>query len=341
MFTLQQDVLDESVRAKVGANDQLFRIDLLDVSAGTGRGSQVISVKNPGGVSAEIQVDRGLDIGWADALGRPLAWRSKTGSVPGTRYNPTGSGWCETFSGGLLSTCGVETTGAPDPSAGLGLHGRIGHLPAENVSWGATTLEGEPYLCVRGDITESSLGGQTLRVSRTLLFAVSRAEIRIEDSVQNLGYVTAEHMYRHHLNFGYPLVDDSLMLEVPCAVVEERDSAGSIAGPFSLSLAPSACVESERVWTCWSSTNTPRESFAGEATITDSSGAALVRIEWDGDGFDRLLVWRDPSPGVNVLGLEPSTSGDLGKESARADGSLLILAPQETKTYRTVLNFLG
>ena len=43
-------------------------------------------------------------------------------------------------------------------------------------------------------------------------------------------------------------------------------------------------------------------------------------------------MWRNASPGVNVLGLEPSTSRDGGRAES---GELIMLQPGEARTYVT------
>jgi len=85
------------------------------------------------GFRFQVLVDRGLDLGCAEHAGRPLAWVHPALGSPSLR-EPHGIGWLRTFGGGLVSTCGLDHFGPPDPEGeGYGLHGRASHLPAENL----------------------------------------------------------------------------------------------------------------------------------------------------------------------------------------------------------------
>ncbi|QGQ20816.1 DUF4432 family protein [Cellulomonas sp. JZ18] len=78
----------------------------------------------------------------------------------------------------------------------------------------------------------------------------------------------------------------------------------------------------------------PQPGPTAVVTVTAPDGPS-VEVEQDTDGWPLLVLWRDPRPGVNVLGVEPSTSRDGGRAEAERDGELRVLAPGEQVRYRT------
>ena len=325
---------DEAVRRLVGAPEQLVSVDRLVRDEGPGRGAAVLVVRNPGGISFEVLLDRALDLGWADAPALPLAWRSARGPVASSRYEPGGSGWTRTFGGGLLTTCGLASTGAASTFAGEqhGLHGRIGHVPAENVGWrlvadddGSTAVE------VTGDVVEAGLGSPTLRLHRRIVASTARAELRVEDVVTNDSYDTAGHMFRHHLNLGHPLVGPGSVVTATADVAGERDRPDGPVQTLPWTLEVPGGRVPETVLYC-----TPHPGATASVRVVAPDGR-YVEVEQDTAGWPLLVLWRNASEGVNVLGVEPSTSRDGGRAQAEADGEVVHLAPGERRAYRTVV----
>ncbi|QZN85807.1 DUF4432 family protein [Cellulomonas sp. C5510] len=326
----------DDVRRLVGAPDQLVQVDRLVRDEGPGRGAPVLVVRNPGGISVEVLLDRALDLGWADALGIPLAWRSARGPVVSGRHEPLGAGWTRTFGGGLLTTCGLASTGAAGTVGGVhhGLHGRIGHVPAENVRWALVDGADGPAVEITGDVVEAALGQPTLRLRRRIVLSTATPELRVEDVVTNDAFVDAGHMFRHHLNLGYPVVGPGTVVTATADPFAERDRPGVAARPFPwrLDVAPGAAPE--RVLYC-----RPHPGPTATVTVTAPTGQ-VVEVEQDTDAWPLLVLWRDPSAGVNVLGVEPSTSRDGGRAQAEADGELLVLRPGESRTYCTTVRLV-
>lgn len=324
---------DARIHRRVGAPHQLVSVARVVLDEGTARGAPALVIRNPAGISMTVLIDRCLDIDWADACGIPLAWRSPLGPVASARHEAGGHGWARTFGGGLLSTCGLSSTGAPSTVDGIhhGLHGRIGHVPAERVSYRHTTWDGSRALEIRGQMVEGALGMPTLRLHRRLLLDCHRPRLRIEDTVINDGYTEAGHMFRHHINLGYPLVDDGTVVSSDTRVVGERDDPG-IRVSFPLVLTVSEAPEPERVLYA--------SPLAGSTTaqVRVRGARATMAVVFGTDGFDHLVLWRDASPGVNVLGVEPSTSRDSGRARAAADGELIRLAHGQSRAYWTEIH---
>lgn len=317
-------------RHLVGGPHQLARVLRCELTEGQAAGAPTLVVHNPGGVSFDVALDKALDIDWADALGVPLAWSSATGRVDARRYDHRGWGWGDTFGGGLLATCGLATTGAPSVVDGLayGQHGRISHTPAEQVTWQIEPGE----IRITGTAIEGTLGEPALRLSRTISASTHEAKLSIVDMVTNDGFSPAGHMFRHHLNFGHPLVSETSRLSMAVNPIGTRD--GDHPGPLSTDQFLFRVAEApvpELVWYA--------ESHDGHAELTSAEAGIRLRLSWSADTFPKFVVWRNASPGVNVLGLEPSTSRDGGRGEAAESGELIMLQPGEGRTYVTELLF--
>lgn len=339
----------------LGAPDQLISVERFLRDEVVGHASPVLMVRNPRGFSFEILLDRGLDVGWAQGPSGTIAWRSPRGFVEAARHEPEGLGWLRTFGGGLLSTCGLASTGLPSISEGVahGLHGRIGHCPADAVRWevvcaarvqGLTeeagiigpspTIDAGDWIRVIGEVVESGLGGPTLRLTRQLLARIDSPQLLVLDRVTNESWQSAGHMFRHHLNLGYPLVTAGTRVHTTARPSGTRDHGTSrIPGnPWTLDLDPSA-TRGEEVVYCDNS----ERSVASVSVLTE--GAGECRIDYDPRAFPYLILWRDPSAGVNALGVEPSTSRDDGRVATTEQGDLIRLAPLESRTYWTAITY--
>lgn len=302
---------------------------------GPAAGSAVLLVRNPGGISMEVLLDRAMDIGWADAPGFPLAWRSPCGHVDPARQEPDGDGWVQTFAGGLLTTCGLRSTGMPSTVDGVhhGLHGRVGSIAAENVRHGIVeTADGETAVEIIGDVVEAALGSQSLVLTRRLLVLTDRPEIRVEDTVTNEGYDPTGHMFRHHFNLGYPAVQGGAVVDTTAVPVGLRDSGELPTLPWRLqddSELRGAELD-EKVVYC----QPDGESVSTRVTAPDGR---WIEISNPSASWPFLILWRNPRPGVNVLGVEPSMSRDGGRAQAEADGEVLWLEPGQSVSYSSTV----
>ena len=151
-----------------------------------------------------------MDISYAEYQGIPLCWRSGTGDVAPTYYNPEGSEWLRGFAGGLLTTCGMTYLGDPEEDQGqnLGLHGRVSYLPADNI-WVDSRWEGNRYIMwAQGKVSEIKALGPHLLRTRRISTELGATKLHIEDVIENIDYRESPLMYLFHINAGFPIVDD-------------------------------------------------------------------------------------------------------------------------------------
>ena len=62
-----------------------------------------------------------------------------------------------------------------------------------------------------------------------------------------------------------------------------------------------------------------------------------VKLAWVTDTLPMLVQWRMPGTGAHVLGIEPTNCGVLGRDQARAQGTLPMIEPGESRTFAITL----
>ena len=322
----------------VGDMSQLAGVRLSEWIEGDGRGVRVAEVHN-GLLSFTVLLDRGLDIGAAHAAGRALAWHSATGWVNPNRYEPEGTGWVRTWGGGLMTGCGLSWMGAPTVDEGqpLGLHGRMSHLAAFNVSSGAR-WEGDDYVIwVQGEIVEAVTFGDKLHLTRRISTRLGAPWLHIHDRVQNAGFAPAPHMMLYHVNFGFPVVSPDSVVLVDDFDVRPRNETAAKGYDAHRRFQEPTPGYVEQVFF-----HTVRPDDAGYAR------AAIVNRALDFGAYVRyrqaelpcLIQWKMMGERDYVCGLEPGNAWVDGRDKARAEGQLRILQPQEVVEYSVEIGAL-
>lgn len=314
----------------VGSLGQVASVTPVTLEEGVGRGSRVLMVRVAGGIDCDVLVDRGLDIGYAKAGTTTLSWLAPRGFPAPAFAEHSGAGWARTFGGGLLTTCGMAHVGPPvDAPAGAGLHGRVASLPADGVASSVEWNGDEPEVRIAGTVVETTLGGPTLERRRTITIPAGRAELRVEDVVTNVGSHPAPHMYRFHPNLGFPLVRPGDVLDVPGAdLVGWRSDAPPRERAWNRVAAPDAAGQEEVLYLGG------RSSPPGRALLRRDPGAdPYLDLDWSAETLPVLVVWKLQRARSNVLAIEPSTVEDDGLEAAEAKKRVILLQPDESRTY--------
>ena len=296
-------------------------------------GVRVISVGSPGGLSFVVVADRCLDIGRAEYLGVPLAWRSPVGEVSPAFADLHELGWLDVFGGGLLTTCGLSTVGQPSQDAGqrLGLHGRISTTPAHSVRAAGEWLDDEYQITIEGCVREASALGPVLEMRRRITTTLGQPQLHVEDVVTNLWATAAPHMFRYHCNFGYPLICEDTRMELGAVAVQPRDAPSAEAISKIETIWPPSRPSTEHVYTV----DPAGDGHQAAATLTNEklAGGLSVSLRWSADTMPWLVVWKQLSRGSYVTGLEPSNCHDDGRAAERQRGTLVELAPGEQRRY--------
>src|SRR5579862_7819587 len=158
----------DHLRERVGRLSQLGGVAPFLHADGRAKGVSTLRVRTTRGLEFWVVPDRGMDIYECSWRGKSLCWHSPVGMVNPAFSSKRGLEWLSTFAGGLLSTCGLSTAGAPSDDNGesLGLHGSVGNTPAENVRWSERLAGDDCEFSDFGQVREVAVHGHNLVLNR-------------------------------------------------------------------------------------------------------------------------------------------------------------------------------
>ena len=192
-------------------------VRLVTLDDGRERGVRVAQFRTGSGLSFDVLLDRGMDIGQAEHAGRPLSWQSAVGAPHPAYYEARGlEGFLRAFHGGLLVGCGPENVGSPNVDQGeeLPLHGRLSNIPASHVSYGGAWEGDEYWMWVQGQMRYTIVFGANLLLTRRIRARLGDDRLWIEDTLENQGLSRTPYQMLYHCNFGFPLLSPDSELRV-------------------------------------------------------------------------------------------------------------------------------
>jgi hypothetical protein len=324
------------LRRRVGDVSQLVSARTVRLSDGNEDGVRAVDVRVSGGLSALVLLDRGMDLGPAWAAGHQVSWQSTTGIVGPAHFDE--SNWLRSFHGGLLVTCGLQNVGPASEDEGVqhGVHGRISHIPAREVS--ARVVEDEAHgrlvAEVSGIVRETDVYGVDLVLRRRLRFPMGEPVVHIHDVIENRGYEPAGLMLLYHVNVGYPVVAPGAVLLAPDAEVVPRDEPAAALLAEHASFPPPQDGFGQLVYEHrLRDPRAERAAFGVANPAWAPTGGIAVSVEYDPRQLPHLWHWRMLGPGMYLTGLEPATCGILGRAAERERGTLVILEPGEQRHF--------
>lgn len=336
-----RDWTRRELEARLGRIDQLGGVERFIGAEGPEKDVTMFRVRTGNGLAYWVTPDKGMDISLAEIHGVPISWSSGNGTPHPAYYNQNGQQWLRTASGGLLMTCGLTQVGGSgeDKLGQYGLHGRIHHTPAREVSH-FTQWDGDQYVMqVRGVVEETSIFGERLRLTRVISSYLGENRILIHDQVENFGFTSTPHMMLYHFNFGFPLLDEQTQIILPKSKSTSRDPEMDLQVMGQWQLPDSRHNEQvyyheldhgiERACAMILSPDFP--------VVPREHKGLKVELEWDAASLPRMVQWRMPGAGEHVLGLEPSNCWTYGRSKERELGTLQMLEPGECMNYKLEL----
>lgn len=298
---------------------------------GRGRNMRAIDVDSGSGLHYTVLPDRGMDISLASYKGQNLVYLSCNGETAPAFYEPQGFGWLNTFTGGLLTTCGLTYLGAPvkDGDEELGLHGRYSTIPARQVSDLSEWVGDEYHIRLRGVTEEGHIFGHKLRVEREISTVRGRNRLSIRDTVTNFGYKTSPYTILYHMNLGYPLLSEaSELLIEPVSTVPATPFAAEGINEFRRFIKPRANIQ-EQVY--FHKMNNGSDSRAKVCLQNKNNGIAL-EIRFDAGSLPYLTEWKMMGMGEYVLGLEPCNVPAKNRVALKEENLLPFLESGQSVT---------
>lgn len=339
-FLWGREYTRKDIRSYFGSLEQVAGIRTFTYNDGRANGLQAVEIRTGNGLRFVVLPGRGMDIGLAEYRGIPLSFRSASGESGPHFFEPQGMGWLRNFGGGLLITCGLTYLGSPckDNGEELGIHGRISNIPAESISTNTSWVGDECIFTVNGKVREAAVFGPNLVLERKITAKLGENRLFIHDVVTNEGSRPQPLMILYHINPGHPVLDGGSELIAPSRKVRPRDEVA------------------KKYFDNYNIYSEPTPGFPDTVfyhdLIPDSDGwcqAALVNrclnlgiyIRYEKSNLQNFIQWKYTSEGDYVAGLEPSNCLVEGRDKERERGTLLYIAPGESKDYRLEIGVLS
>jgi hypothetical protein len=339
---------------RVGNLAQVGSVQLLSHEEGYARGSRFLDLRTGSGFRFTIQVDRGMDPGYAEFNGASLAWLAPKLFPAPAYWENDDHAWVRYIHGGLCNTAGLVTIGDPQTvdvshfkfhsraKDRYGTHDRIGIVPASHFTFGER-WEGERcFLWAEGTVRQEIVYGENLLLTRRYETEVGTSSFRLHDVVRNDGFYRAPHQLLYHFNIGYPVVDDGaeLLAAVSGVVPGSMFEQGQI-GPGQ------GATERYRSFTA------PEKEFLAEgyeipmtigadgrvaAAVVNRAFKAIdgglgVYLKYDAARLPVYIEWRMMAEGLYAVGMEPATNGFKTVPELVEDGAPVMIEPGEERTY--------
>ncbi len=332
---------------KLSNSQQIGGIETSVLDNGSGRGVRIAWVNTGTGLRYKLVLDRGMDILDAFFNENSLAWISHAGLTSPQPFSNKGIDWLRTFGGGLVTTCGLSNAGPPNTEDGesRGLHGNYSNTPAELVSIKQPDIfSGDMSFEIVAKVKETTTFGPSLQMHRSISGQLGSPEIRIKDTVTNLGNAPAPHMILYHINCGWPLIDEGTRIiwqgDKKPKATDANNTEFNRTYEFTRCAAPmdEHAGFGEDVAFIDPKADAKDNIVCGYAN--DNLGLAL-KISFSKSQMPWLINWQHWGKNEYVTALEPATHPPIGQAAARENGSLILLQPRESRTYDLLLEVLS
>ncbi len=329
---------------KVGDLSQVAGLRRYEFKEGKAKGVEAVEIHTGSGLELTVLPGRGMDIAWISYRGIPVSYMSKTGVVSPAYYESNGMNWLHNFFAGGLTTCGLLNVGGPEevehPVIGkrsYGLHGRISNAAAEQVSLFEDYENGEYKMKVSGVVKEGILHGESLTLRREIKTAFGKSEFTIRDTVTNRGAKDQDMMLLYHINLGYPLLDEGARVECDAKEVigQSEEAISELSEAFKMT--NPICDIAER---CYSvDLNPDKDGNVSVKLVNDKLGLG-VKLSYKKEQLPFLNEWKMLNTKEYVVGLEPCTALPQGTQKAKETGSIITLAPGESRVFEITYQIL-
>lgn len=320
---------------------QLAAMDEVELKGGRANGMQVYRVRSGSGLAFDLLPGKCMDIGALSYKGVNMSLLTRNGVCSPENMPPAAGEFERYFGGGMLWTCGLKNCGPNYQDEGgqfQHYHGRIGTQPAEQ-AWKNCFFDGDEYvLSAGGVLRDTTIEGYNLELTRKMRTTLSKAEITISDTIENVDINDTDYLLLYHFNFGFPFVDEGLRLVFPEALAPVQTGNAASQDDVSEWGAFSAPVDNIS------------ENLFFHTLAPDSSQSITVRLEnpklgigaaitFDAEYLPYLVEWKCMRSGEYALGIEPSNNFIGGMPTERKAGRSRKIAAGEKHAITVKLGF--
>lgn len=304
----------------VGNELQIYGVEEMRLTGGKGDGMRILQVRNASGLEFCVSLDRCGDISKLLLKGTNFGYFAPCGYVSPKYYDNKGAGFLKSFTAGFFTTCGLNAVGTPctDNGEELPLHGTISNTPCENYSHYIENDEIHIKLTVR----DASLFGDKYLLEREYICPVNKNEIRLCDTIKNIGSNDIPLEILYHCNMGYPLLSENAKVSVPSQEVLPRNDHAKEGIENCLVMEKPQKGYEEK---CYYHKMTGKTSVS----ITNPDIKKGLTISYDAKELPCFTEWKMMGEYEYVLGLEPGNCYPDGRDVMREKGMLKILKPDE------------
>jgi len=326
---------------RVGSPDQLGSVTSFEYSEGKARGVRALRVQTAAGFSFCVSPDRGMDIVEATYQGRSLCYISPVGVVHPSYFDSREMGWLKTFSGGLLTTCGLANVGSAceDNDEKLGLHGAHSNTPAESVHWHQDWVNDDLISTIHGTVREAQTLGPNLVLNRTLRTSLSGRTFELHDVVSNEGFEASPLMILYHMNFGFPFLTERSRIYCDSIHIDSRTEFSRLTQDDWKRFNEPVAAINERVYY-----HTMRADDDGNVRVVLVSDEFHpdfgIELIYSKSTLPEFVEWKMNRASTYVLGIEPSNCRVDGRKVERESGRLQVLEPAEQREFNISLRVL-
>lgn len=307
----------------IGHKFQLYGVEEYVLNKGKGKGSVILHVKNGLGLELYINTDRGFDISMLTYKGDSLSYLSPNGYVASQYYDDKGSGFLKSFTAGFLTTCGLTQVGSPNIDSGeeLPLHGTYSNIPCSNYIY----EDNNDFIMLKGIVLDETIFSHKLMLVRKIIISKLTNDIKIIDEITNNGDQQSPLEILYHINLGYPLLDENLIIESNSINVEARNKhAEEYIKMWNKMIPPQEGFEEM----CYYHTFKEKEAYFNAYNSRINKG---IKISFNIDQLSFLTEWKMLGIRDYVLGLEPGNCTADGRKTMREKGILEFIESNETK----------
>ncbi len=330
----------EEIMRRVGDISQVAGIRSFTLDNGWARGVRVVQVRTGSGLTYDILLDRGADVGLCELNGRSVAWMPPMRFPGPWFYELRDDGWLRTGLGGLLNTAGLTHIGTEtddeiqeyrrpgDSTEHFGVHGRVSHIPAELVSSSEDWQGDECELTVIARVRQASSYGENLVMTRQFRSLVGESRIRLRDVIVNEGFNRTYFAMLYHFNAGFPLLDGGARMLLP--------SPQFLGALFSPSAGDPAFFDypnpepEHHLQSAEFRLGADDDGRVTVALINEAIEPALaLSLTYERERLPIFHTARAVGEGLYFVGIEPCTN-QFGRQSQKAQGLLRQLRPGES-----------
>ena len=309
----------------IGHDSQIYGIEEHRLVGGKGDGMRLLEVNNGRGLELTVSLDRAADISRLKYKGMNMGYLSPCGYVAPAYYKGTDSSWSQSFTGGFLTTCGLEAVGCSCEDAGeeLPQHGSIANLPAEQSYW----FEEAENLVIRATVKDEVLFARKLRMHREIKVSLKESEFTITDTIENTGDSTQPLEILYHINMGYPLLDEDSVIDISSGNVIPRDEHAAQDVENWMNMEKPQAGYKERCYY-------HEMNKEGTASIYQPKLDTKLTLQFDPDILDCFTEWKMMGIRDYTLGLECGNCYPDGRDVMREKGILKFIKAGEKVQYQ-------